>query len=195
MTTKKEETVTVATPTITTLTVPPTAATAAETTTTTPIHENERNQPLIVVPYAGKRGEKVLNKLKHRIPEKIRPKVVFKGTKLSAFFPTKDEISKTYRSDLIYHYTCPTSADDYIGETKCRLGKRIEEHQGSDKESAIVRHFKTRKSPPPDDSDFVVLASNYQNRLKRRIAESIFIKEKKSNMNIQKDAYKLNLFS
>ena len=84
---------------------------------------------------------------------------------------------------------------DYIGETKCRFGKRIKEHQGVDKNSAIVSNVISKGLGPPENSEFSVLAKNYPNRLKRRIAESLFLKEKKSALNIQKDSYKLELFS
>ena len=36
---------------------------------------------------------------------------------------------------------------------------------------------------------------NYNNWIKRRIAESLIIKEMKSNLNVQVDAYKLKLFN
>ena len=40
-----------------------------------------------------------------------------------------------------------------------------------------------------------ILAKNYKNRLKRRVAESLFVKENKSSLNIQEDTFKLKLFN
>ena len=47
---------------------------------------------------------------------------------------------------LLYYYksNAENIKDDYIGETKCKFGKRIKEHQGSDKEFAIVKNFKRK---------------------------------------------------
>ena len=69
------------------------------------------------------------------------------------------------------------------------------EHQGRDKASAIVVDFKAKGLPPPSPSEFTIVGRNYTDRLKRRIAESLFIKEKKPSLNVQVDAYKLKLFN
>ena len=158
--------------------------------------ENGNVQPFMVIPYAGKQGEKVMKKIARKMPESVRPKIVYNGTKLSTFFSAKDKVLKEHCSNLIYYYQ---NKDDenaaYIGETKCRFGKRIQEHQGSDKQSAIVLNFQEKNLPPPSPSEFSILGRNYTNRLKRRIAESLFIKEKKSALNIQVDSYRLKLFN
>ena len=71
----------------------------------------------------------------------------------------------------------------------------MKEHQGGDKSSAIVLDFREKGLPPPSPSEFTILGRNYNNRIKRRIAELLFVKEKKSNLNVQVDAYKLKLFN
>ena len=81
-----------------------------------------------------------------------------------------------------------------VGETKCRMGKRTQQHQRSDKESAIYQNYTKRNIDPPDPKDFSILAKNYNNRTKRRIAESLFIKEIRPKLNVQKDSYQLRLF-
>ena len=134
--------------------------------------------------------------LKKKIPEKIRPKMVYKGTKVSNFFSAKDKVDVLHCSNIVYYYkgTGGAERDDYTGETKCRLGKCIQQYQGDDKESAIFQDFKKKNVDPPAPSDFTILGKNYSNRLKRRIAESLFIKETDLQLNIQKDAYQLRLF-
>ena len=135
-------------------------------------------------------------KIVKKMPEKVRLKIVYTGTKLSTYFSVKDKVQKEHCSDLVYHYESKRNDNtDYTGETKVRLGKRIGEHQGGDKNSAIVIDCKARGLPPPSPSEFTILGRNYTNRLKRRIAESLFIKENKSRLNIQVDAYKLKLFN
>ena len=96
---------------------------------------------------------------------------------------------------MIYYFKRKTDENAYTGETKVRLGKRMKEHQRGDKNSAIVLDFQEKNLPPPSPSEFTILGRNYNNRIKRRIAESLIIKEKKSNLNVQVDAYKLKLFN
>ena len=42
--------------------------------------------------------------------------------------------------------------------------------------------------------DFKILGSGYNSNFKRKISEALFIKEKKPNLNVQKDAYPLKLY-
>ena len=83
-------------------------------------------------------------------------------------------------SDVVYYYksNAENIKDEYVGETKCRFGKRIKEYQGSDKESAIVNNFKEKDIDPPSMTEFSILTKNYNNRMKRKIAESLFVKDK-----------------
>ena len=158
--------------------------------------DDEKAQPFVIMPYAGRGGEKVMSKITKKIPENVRPKIVYTGTKLSSFFSVKDKVKTEHLSNLVYYYQNRRDEDsDYTGETKGRYGKRIGEHQGRDKASAIVVDFQAKGLPPPSPSEFTILGRNYTNRLKRRIAESLFIKEKKPSLNVQVDAYKLKLFN
>ena len=115
---------------------------------------------------------------------------------LSTFFSVKDKVEKEHCSNIAYYYESKRDESiAYTGETKCRFGKRIKEHQGRDKNSAIVIDFSAKGLAPPSPSEFNIIAKNYNNRLKRRIAESLCIKENKPSLNIQVDAYKLQLFN
>ena len=159
-------------------------------------NDEETSRPYMIVPYAGKQGEKIISSIVKKIPESVRPKIVYNGTKLSTFFSVKDKVPKEHCSNLIYYYERRDDEDTaYTGETRCRIGKRIQEHQGRDKQSAIVLNFQEKNLPPPSPSEFTILGRNYGNRLKRRIAESLFIKEKKSGLNVQVDSYRLKLFN
>ena len=77
--------------------------------------------------------------MKRRIPEKIRPRTVYQGTKLSAFFSTKDKVPLPLKSGVVYKFTCSVDPkQSYIGKTYRHLGQRIKEH--SSKISAIYDH-------------------------------------------------------
>ena len=161
-----------------------------------PNEEEEKKAPYVILPYMGEKGNKIISGLRKKIPEKIRPKIVYKGTKLSTFFSTKDKVKEMHCTKLVYYYkgSGGEERDDYVGETKCRMGKRTQQHQRSDKESAIYQNYTNRNIDPPDPKDFSILGKNYNNRTKRRIAESLFIKEIHPKLNVQKDSYQLRLF-
>ena len=60
----------------------------------------------------------------------MRPKIVYNGTKLTRYFSVKDKTKNEYLSNIIYRYNSSKEDNvDYTGETKCRFGKRIKEHQ------------------------------------------------------------------
>ena len=83
---------------------------------------------------------------------------------------------------------------DYIGETARRRITRTADHGGNDKNSEIYKHSSKTKHPRAKDEDFKILATNYGNRKKRRLAEAMFIRDLKPALNKQKDSYKLVLF-
>ena len=88
--------------------------------------DEELNRPHMIMPYAGTRGETILKKAIMKIPEKVRPKIIYKGTKLSTFSSVKDKIKMHHLSNIVYYYKSGKEDHiDYIGETKCRFGKRI----------------------------------------------------------------------
>ena len=84
---------------------------------------------------------------------------------------------------------------DYIGETARRKVIRTAEHGGKDKDSWIYKHSSTTKHPRAKDEDFEVLAINYPDRRRRKLAEAMFIRDLKPSLNKQKESYKLVLFN
>ena len=48
---------------------------------------------------------------------------------------------------------------------------RTEEHGGKDKQSWIFKHSSTTKHPKAKDDNFEILATNYPDRRKRKLAE------------------------
>ena len=108
---------------------------------------DDKVQPYMIMPYAGRQGEKIMSKIVKKMPENVRPKIVYNGTKLSTFFSVKDKVEKEHCSNIVYYYESKRDESiAYTGETKCRLGKRIKEHQGRDKNSAIVIDFSERST-------------------------------------------------
>ena len=51
------------------------------------------------------------------------------------------------------------------------------------------------KHPKAKDENFEVLATNYADRRRRKLAEAMFIRDEKSSLKVQRDSYKLVLFN
>ena len=164
--------------------------------------ENQEKTVMLKVPYAGEKGVTLLKDLKKELlknlPENIKCRVVQTGTKLSRNFNIKDKIDQCHLSNFIYRRDCKNKKcnnGDYIGETSRRKVVRTEEHSGKDKQSWIYKHSATTKHPRAKDEDFEILASNYPDRRRRKLAEAMYIRDLKPSLNQQKESYKLVLFN
>ena len=112
---------------------------------------------------------------------------------MGSFFPIKDNVKEEHQSGLVYKYEC-NQKSDYVGETKVRYEIRVYEHINRDKKSAIFKH--TRESHyvvRPDN--FCILDKGYNKVVDRKIAEALFIRDLKPNLNEQVHSTKLRLFS
>ena len=175
-----------------------TASTSNEETET---NATEPTVLTMTVPYAGEKGEKMIKdlkkELKRNLPETQDYRIVQTGTKLSSRFNVKDKVNEKHLSNFVYYRKCTNKKckDDYIGETGRRKVVRNKDHGGHDKQSWIFKHSSSTGHPRAKDEDFVILARNYEDRRKRRIAEAMFIRDKKPSLNKQKESYKLALFA
>ena len=99
-------------------------------------------------------------------------------------------------SNFIYKFDCRNKKcnEDYVGETARHKEVQGNDHTGIDKESHIFKHTQATKQPRANKKNFVILAKNYENRRKRKLAEAMFIRDLKPTLNKQKDSYKLVLF-
>ena len=163
--------------------------------------ENESTTLMLKVPFAGEKGERLMKDLnrtlQRNLPKKIKCRIVRTGTKLQRNFNIKDKLEDRHRSNFVYQHVCMNKNcdEDYIGETGRREELRTGDHGGKDKESWIYKHSVETKHPKAKRKDFRILATNYEDRRKRRLAEAMFIRDLKPSLNKQKDSYKLTLFA
>ena len=156
---------------------------------------------MMKVPYAGKMGENLVESLKktlkRNLPSNIACRIVQTGTKLSTRFNIKDAVDKKHLSNFIYRRKCTNKKckDDYVGETARRRTVRTGEHGGKDKNSWIFKHSSKTRHPRAKDQDFEILATNYGDRRKRKLAEAMFIRDLKPTLNKKKESFKLALFA
>ena len=179
-----------------------------DTQTSTEPAESQKAEEKIVkptlmlkVPFRGNEGQTLVKRLeeslKQTLKDKIEYRIVHTGTKISRYFSLKDKTCQSHQSNIIYRYPCRNKKckDDYVGETGRRKAKRTGEHAGTDKQSEILKHTQKTKHPRAKEEGFEILATNYPNRTKRKLAEAMFIRDLKPTLNRQKDSYKLHLFA
>ena len=56
---------------------------------------------------------------------------------------------------------------------------KVEEHRGKDKEPWVYKHSSQTKHPTAKDKKFEILATNYVDRQKQKLAEKFFIRDEK----------------
>ena len=159
------------------------------------------SKPYICLPYRGVEGEKVLQAFKKSLrsvlPDRVKPRFVYKGTKIGSFFSVKDKVEYKHQTNLVYGYVPKNETalkEGYIGQTKVRIERRTQEHAHLDKKSAIYKNSQA-KNLEVSPEDFKILEKGFPNLLERRIAESLYVKEYQPKLNDQKDSYRLKLFN
>ena len=91
-----------------------------------------------MIPYQGGKGEQVIKSvrkiLKRLLPNNIKVLVSFIGNKLRSSFNIMDKTKFGHRHDVINLGKFPetTCNDNYIGEAKRRIFKRVKSHNGRD---------------------------------------------------------------
>ena len=156
------------------------------------------------LPYAGDKGEKIMQKIQKELvgklntnTKKISIRTMYRSTKLSTRFNIKDKTNSQHLHNVVYHVSCPNKKCEstYCGETRRRLGKRIEEHREKDKKSHVRIHTEKTKHKKVSENDFKVLGQRYKTNFRRKISEALFIKKMKPDLNVQKESYRLLLFN
>ena len=156
-------------------------------------------EQLLVLPYQGERGDKLINSLVKtiaKVEKKHETKIIYTGTKLSACFNVKDKTIQEHKNNLVYEYKCQDCQAKYIGETARRFSERIKDHCGRDKNSHILRHSIEKSHKTPMKDDFSIIHNNRQlsNYYLRTTVESLLIKREKPSLNCQEKSRPLKLF-
>ena len=176
-----------------------TVVTSTESTET----EEDNNKPMIIlkIPFRGDMGQTLVKRLdtslNQTLQDSLKYRIVHTGSKISRHFSLKDKVSDHHLSNIIYRYQCLNKrcTEGYVGETGRRKANRSGEHAGKDKQSEIFLHTNKTKHPRAKVDGFKILATNYPNKIKRKLAEAMFIRDLKPTLNRKKDSFKLHLFA
>ena len=169
------------------------------------INENENgvtSKRTLIFPYTGEKGGAIVRslekQLKRSLPNNVKSNIVFIGTKLSSNFNVKDPVPFTKKHDVIYRSVCATENcnEDYVGECAIRLYERVNDHNGRDHSSHLVKYTGENGHLPVDTANFEVTGSGYRNNAcHRKIAEVLLVKKLEPTLNIQKKLIPLKLFN
>ena len=132
------------------------------------------------------------------LPPEFKTQVTYTGKKLGTSFNVKDRSKFDHQCDMIYYVDCSneTCRENYIGESGRRISERIKDHNGRDFKSHILRHSVESGHTNVSCEDFKIIAKNFNNNSwKRKIAESLLIKEKRPTLNIHDKSVPLKLFN
>ena len=154
----------------------------------------------INLPFAGLNGENLVKKMRNEIrrkSESLKLRVTYTPKKLGSRFIVKDKTKDKHQHNVTYHLSCGNKkcSSNYVGQTKQRTMKRTLDHNSRDKASHVLAHSKKTKHRRVYMENLKILGRGYKSDFKRKISESLFIKELKPDLNKQKDAFKLKLFN
>ena len=101
-----------------------------------------------------------------------------------------------YQHDVVYYAKCPECAEDYTGETIIRQIERLKDHSGKDLKSHLLKHSVETNHKTVTLHDFKIIGVVYKtSKFRRKLAESLHIKEKRSSLNTQEASIPLKLFN
>ena len=134
--------------------------------------------------------------LSKALPDKVKTMITYQGTKLSTKFNIKDQTKFHHKNNIVYYGKCPNEncKDDYVGETDRRSIERIIDHNKRDKKSHLLKHAQKENHTHVWEQNFKILGSNYQSNIKRKISESLFIRQLKPSLNKKEKSFPLHLY-
>ena len=98
----------------------------------------------------------------------------------------------------MHHVKCtePSCRDNYVGETGRRITERIIDHSGRDHTSHMVKHNIETSHTDVNTANFKIIDMNFSNnKRKRKIAESLWIKDLRPTLNVHEKSIPLKLFN
>ena len=169
--------------------------------TTKPENKETQQTLQLMVSYCGNQRHKLLSKMKKQLkktlPGDVNTMISYKSTKLSTKFPVKDKTDFQHKNNVVYHSKCPSEGchENYIGETNRRIVERIQDYNNRDKNSHLLKHAREKGHTHIWENDVKVLGNNYQSNIKRKISESLFIRQLKPTLKANEKSIPLHLFN
>ena len=105
--------------------------------------DKDRPDAYVVVPFVGKPSIKLQHRLCKTMEDNgIQISPAFRTTKVASYFNLKSSCPLLFKSNVVYQFVCSCDENTtYIGETRRQLFRRVEDHKGKDKQSAVFSHL------------------------------------------------------
>ena len=132
------------------------------------------------------------------LPEHTKLEITFTGKKLNSCVSIKDKTKLEHQHDLVYCVKCtePSCRDNYVGETGRRIIERIKDHSGRDHASHMVKHNIETSHTDVNTANLKINDMNFSNnKRKRKIAESLWIKDLRPTLIVQEKSIPPKLFN
>ena len=156
----------------------------------------------LMLPYQGDRGFNLLKSTERYVtkllPEHTKLEINLTGKKLNSCFSMKDKICFEHQYHLIYHASCtePSCHADYVVETGRRIIERTKYQSGRDHAAHLVKHNIETSHTDANTANFKIIDINFSNNIKKRkTAESLWIKDLRPTLNVQKKSVLLKFFN
>ena len=141
----------------------------------------------IRIPYVGRPSLRLQRRLQENLASgDVKVKTAFATTKVAEYFSLKSKCSRLFAANVVYRFTCPRdSGITYVGETKRQLFRRVSDHKGKDKKSAVLQHL--MDCAQCQDSDVVQSFEVIERCLPRTICstEALLISKYNPSLNTQ----------
>ena len=128
----------------------------------------------------------------------VTTRITHTGRELCTKFQIKDLTKNQHEHDLIYHSKCPEPKcnEDYLGKTGRRRIEKTADHCWKDKQSHSLKHALVNNYPLVNVKDLKVIDKNYHGKkYKRKISETLYIKQYRPSLNAQEHSVQLKLFN
>ena len=167
------------------------------------VNQEKTSNNIIVVrlPFCGPRSDKIAKKLKHCIynlcSDNVIVRVVFFQKKIASLFKFKDSYELDYANNVVYRINCPDCSSFYVGETNRRLIDRFNEHLMSSfggQKGIFHLHCTTENHCLPDFNAQCTVIGSESHWFRRKIRESLLIKDLQADLNRNVASYSLELF-
>ena len=142
--------------------------------------ESGNKHPLLLLPYQGEQGSRLVKSLKRSItkliPKTTQLELGFTASKLSTYFQIKDKIIFEHNYDVVFLGTCPENnySRNYVGESARRISERIIDHNDRDHNSHLFKHSCCKNHPNTSKTDFQIISSGFKNNYyRRKVAEAL----------------------
>ena len=129
---------------------------------------NDEKYHLLLLPYSGPKGEKLIRSmketLKSKLPDDTVTKSAYSAMRLKDKFNIKTKTVKEHQHDITFYVECTgeNCNENYVGEAGRRLSEKVIDYNCREKTSHIFKHSVEREHRTPSLQEFSILGGNYR---------------------------------